>query len=308
MRILLVRLSALGDIVHTLPCAASLRASFPEAEICWLMEHRWAYLAESNPHVSAVLSWQRSLTGTRHVLQRLRRERFDLVIDVQGLLKSAAFTWLSRASERIGYSAESCREPLAALAYTRRVCPSSAHVVDRQLELVREAGAQTAVREFPLPAGHPEGELPETPFVLAAPLAGWPHKQWPEECYSRLALRLQTQLGMPLVVTAAAALRIPNCISLSCGLPGLIYALRRCAAYVGGDTGPTHLAAALGKPGVALYGPTDPARNGPYGSALRVLRAVGAETSYARRSEPAESMRRISIDAVFAALSEVLCR
>ena len=134
----------------------------------------------------------------------------------------------------------------------------------------------------PLPAGTPEGQLPETDFVLASPLAGWRSKQWPGEHYATLAARVRSELGLPLVLNAPPGVtfpEIPQAMLHTSGLPGLIHATRRAAAVVGVDSGPLHLAAALGRPGVAIFGPTDPARNGPYGNTVRVLRSPSAVTS-----------------------------
>ena len=170
------------------------------------------------------------------------------------------------------------------------------HRVDRYLELVAAAGASNLLRTFPLPPGKPEGTLPEGPFVLACPLAGWGSKQWPLEHYTELARRLK----LPLVVNgppdAFDVLRqIDGAHVHLSGLEGLIDATRRAQAIVGVDSGPVHLAAALGKPGVAIYGPTDPASHGPYGGTLHVLRSSTAITSYKRRAADPGSMRAVSV-------------
>jgi heptosyltransferase-1 len=165
------------------------------------------------------------------------------------------------------------------------------------------------LRLFPLPPGRPEGDLPAGDFVLASPLAGWASKQWPMEHYASLAARLRDELGIPLVLDgppgadfSAAAAALPHYASL----PGLIHATRRAAAIVGVDSGPLHLAAALAKPGVAIFGPTDPARNGPYGDSLRVLRAAAAATTYKRGAAIDFSMRDISPDEVFEVLRALI--
>src|SRR5262249_39059949 len=164
--------------------------------------------------------------------------------------------------------------------YTERIQSNSAHVVDRNLELAAAAGAAHVAREFPIPPGAPEGDLPKSDFVLASPLAGWVSKQWPAAYYAELA----AGLDLPLVVNVPAAgmMSIPGSHEHISGLPGLIHATRRAAAVIGVDSGPMHLADALGKPGVALFGPTDPARNGPYKRSLRVLRNASAVTTYKR--------------------------
>ena len=159
-----------------------------------------------------------------------------------------------------------------------------------------------------LPPGAPEGDLPEGRFVLVSPLAGWGSKQWPLEFHEELARRLDVPLvanGPPDAADLLARIRGAH-VHLS-GIAGLIDATRRAQAVIGVDSGPLHLAAALGKPGVAVFGPTDPARNGPYGGTIRVLRNPGALTTYKRRPAGDESMRAISPEAVLEALQVSGC-
>ncbi|MGH9592630.1 MAG: glycosyltransferase family 9 protein, partial [Bryobacteraceae bacterium] len=163
------------------------------------------------------------------------------------------------------------------------------------------------LRTFPLPSGRPEAMLPEGNFVLACPLASWGSKQWPLDHYEELAARL----SMPLVVngppeSAAQLAGIRGAQVHLSGLPGLINATRRAHAVIGVDSGPLHLAAALGKPGAAIYGPTDPASHGPYGGTIRVLRHPGAVTTYRRQSDDDGSMRSIEPAAVIEALEDAL--
>jgi len=162
-----------------------------------------------------------------------------------------------------------------------------------------------------LPEGAPEGDLPPGDFLLACPLAGWPSKQWPLESYERLAALVRRQWNIPLVLngppSAAGVLNSVKGVTVNLGgLPGLIHLTRRAIAIIGVDSGPLHLAAALAKPGVAIFGPTDPARNGPYGTSLRVLRAPSAATSYKRRPEIDPSMRAIPPEQVFDSLRSSL--
>jgi heptosyltransferase-1 len=157
------------------------------------------------------------------------------------------------------------------------------------------------VRTFALPEGRPEGVLPDGPFVLASPLAGWAGKQWPLEYYAKLAAMFRAS-GYSLVLNGPHTIEVPGALPHASGLAGLIWATRRAAAVVGIDSGPLHLAAALCKPGVAIFGPTDPARNGPYGGSIRVLRARGARTTYKRHDEIDPSMRAVTPEEVWAAL------
>jgi heptosyltransferase-1 len=227
--------------------------------------------------------------------------RFDFAVDFQGLLKSAFVAVLSRADRVFGYHRSAAREPLACLAYSHVCRPRSIHVIDQHLELAAAAGARSVVRSFHIPDGEPEGSLPDTPFVLASPEAGWTAKEWPLEYWGELA-RLLHRDGCVLVVNARQPIAIDGPVSHVSGLPGLIWATRRAGAVVGLDSGPLHLAGALGKPGVAIFGPTDPARNGPPGNTIRVLRAPGAVTTYKRKTAVDSSMREVTPSEVWAAL------
>jgi heptosyltransferase I len=306
--ILVVRLGAMGDIIHTLPAAASLKHSYPGSHVTWAVEAQWAPLLEGNPFVDRVLPLRRDLpAGIMANVRALRSAHYDFAVDFQGLIKSAMAASAARPDSIFGWDGAQARERAAALFYSHKTLSSSVHVVDRNLDLAAAAGAANALRVFPLPPGEPEAELPEGDFILACPLAGWSSKQWPIAHYGELALRLRRDLGLPLVLNGPPSARamlaevehaLPHCS----GLPGLIYAMRRAAAVIGVDSGPLHVAAALNKPGVAIFGPTDPARNGPYGGSLGILRSAGAQTTYKRGDTVAESMRQISPGMVFEAL------
>jgi heptosyltransferase-1 len=300
----------MGDILHTLPAVASLKHSHAGSRLTWVVEAKWAPLLEQNPFVDRVVLLRRESSASLfHSWRELRSERYDFAVDFQGLLKSAIVATLAGPDRIFGFDNALLRERAAGLFYSRKTLTPAAHVVDRNLDLAAAAGGSTTLRVFPLPAGQPEGELPSGDFVLASPLAGWGSKQWPAEHYRTLAARLRAELGMPLVIDLPAGgrfLPIEDAVRHVSSLPGLIHATRRAAAVVGVDSGPLHLAAALGKPGVAIFGPTDPARNGPYGGSLQVLRTAQAETTYKRNSSADESMERITPDQVFEALRTVL--
>jgi len=305
MNILVVRLGAMGDILHTLPAVTGLHWAHPQARIHWLVEPRWSVLLEGNRAITSLIplnrrSWQ-SVRETRRALKALR---IDTAYDFQGLLKSAAAARLSGARRVIGYGAAHLREPLARFLYSERRAVNAPHVVDQHLQLAQV----TAPSLVALPAGEPEGDLPPGPFVLASPFAGWRSKQWPLEYFAHLAQELGR---VPLVLNVAPAdskhlPAMPNTIRHESGLEGLIDATRRATAVVGVDSGPLHLAAALGKRGVAIYGGTDPARNGPYTDLIRVLRSPRAITSYKRGDEIDPAMRDISVDQVYAELAPLL--
>jgi heptosyltransferase-1 len=311
--ILVVRLGAMGDVIHALPAVASLKHSFPGSHLTWLIEAKWVPLLEKNPYVDRVAILERgNPRAWLRSWRKLRSQRFDFAVDFQGLMKSAAAASMARPERIFGFHQSQVRERAAALFYSNRTVARAAHVIDRNLELAADAGAANILRTFPLPMGAPEDELPAGQFILGSPLTGWRSKQWPLAFYSRLASRLDRELELPLVLDgplgssqfANVAGAVPHCSSLA----GLIHATRLATAVIGVDSGPMHLAAALGKPGVAIFGPTDPARNGPYGGSFNVLRSPCAVTSYKRTPTIDASMREIDPDRVFEALKALLTR
>jgi heptosyltransferase-1 len=304
-RILVVRLGAMGDIIAALPAVSSLKHSIPHSKIVWVVEPRWSVLLDENPYVDSVICFdRRTLAGLRKAWGDLRSSHFDFGVDFQGLIKSALVATAARPERIFGFDAP--RESPASWFYSTKVPVRATHTVDKNLELATAAGASSVVRTFPLPAGAPEGHLPAGEFVLASPLAGWGAKQWPLEYYSHLAEKIRRDCGLPLVLNSPHSIRVDGAETHVSGLPGLIHATRRAAAVIGVDSGPMHLAAALAKPGVAIYGPTDPARNGPYGGTFTVLRSPAATTSYKRSDQPDQSMREISPDQVAGALEAIL--
>lgn len=306
-RILVVRLSSMGDVIHTLPAVASLKHSFPHSSLSWAIRPQWAALLESNPFVDQIVPMERSLGATLRALGALRRQRFDVVVDFQGLLQSALVAASIRSQKKVGLHRSQARESLAAMFYSSAVLTRAGHRVETNLELAAAAGASSLLRVFPLPEGRREGVLPEGRFVLACPFAGWGSKQWPLEFYEQVA----RGLDVPLVVNgppgmAARLAQIGGAHIHLSGIAGLIDATRRAHAIIGVDSGPLHLAAALLKPGVAIYGPTDPFTHGPYGGSIQVLRAAGAVTSYKRRPNEDESMLAVEPSQVLEALDAAL--
>ena len=308
-RVLVVRLGAMGDIVQTLPAAASLKHSMPHSELTWIVESKWRALLEGNPYVDRVIDFDRgTMAGIRKAWTELRRERFDLAVDFQGLIKSALVSACARPERLYGFDSKCVREKPAAWFYSRRVHSDAVHRVDKYLDLALAAGVTNPLKVFPLPQGRPEGNLPTGDFVLACPQAGWAAKQWPLEHYSALGARLKRECGMPLVLNGRDEIHADQTEPHASGIAGLIDATRRATAVVGVDSGPLHIAAALGKPGVAIYGLTDPAATGPYGQSIAVLRTEGAATTYKRHSEIDQSMRDVTPDMVFSRLRAILER
>jgi heptosyltransferase-1 len=303
--ILIVRLGAMGDIVHSLPGAASLKQSFPSARISWVVEPQWIPLLEGNGFVDRIIVFRRDDPASwKRTKDELRAESYDLAVDFQGLTKSALIAHLARPERIAGFGAKVVRERPAGFFYSTRVDSEAVHVVDQALDLAAGAGATNLVRSFPLPAGRREGVLPDRPFVLASPLAGWGSKQWPLEYYEKLGAMLRGRLGMPLVLNGApgAVPAVPGTLAHESGIAGLIDATRRASLVIGVDSGPLHLAAALDKAGAAVFGPTDPVRNGPYGGDFQVFRISGVRTTHRRTTAIDPSMRAITPEQVFEAL------
>ena len=344
-KILIVRLGSMGDISHTLPAVCALRRTFPSAQIGWVVEERWVELlcapscARSGPrspmrplvdrlHLVNTKAWRKSWTSaeTWHQLavaiSHLRGSRYPIAIDFQGAVRSALIARYSGA--RIIYGAAQARENVASMFCTRQVLTQGAHVVEQNLSLA-EAVAHRKVDfcpvEFPRDIAA-ERKCQEQlrqwgigDFVLLNPGAGWGAKQWPAERYGEVARGLAeygitslVNLGpgedtIAKVVEAAAggAARL-----VSCPITELIALTRRARLFIGGDTGPLHLAAALQVPVVAIFGPTNPQRNGPYGTRSIVLRSPWSETSHARRVEPDLGLLQITSREVLHAARELL--
>jgi lipopolysaccharide heptosyltransferase I len=312
-RICLVKLSSLGDVIHALPVARALRHARPRAHVTWVVESREAALLRDHPDVDRVLAvdtrrWRlarrpgsaaTALRECRAVLRMLREARFDAVVDLQGLMKSALFVRATRAPLRVGFTAGRCREPLAALATTTRVRPpgTARHVVDQYLALLGPLGVEAPAVEFHVPERPAAGRRIETflaergldpaaGLVAVNPGAGRADKRWPAERFRALAERLVTEAGAPVVAVWGPGEEM-LARSIVTELPGAVLApatdldelselLRRCRLVVAGDTGPLHLAAALGTTCLGLFGPTRGERNGPYGPRHVVIQSPDA--------------------------------
>jgi len=326
-RFLVVRLGSLGDIVHTFPAVAALRESFPKGEIVWLTHPRWKALVESSELPTETWEVERRAFGpVRDILARIRKRQFTAAIDYQGLWKSATLPFLGRVPRRIGFSAHSIREFGVPLLYTDRIRTTQAHIADQNGELTLRAGARSGVGPFSLsvPSSQQESAM-QCPqnlnidrYLVLSPAGGWRSKCWPAERYGRLCKQIRENLGLPCILNqgpgdedciAAVKAASGDAAPIACksSLHQLMVLLRNALCVVGGDTGPLHLAVALGTPVVALYGPTDPARNGPYrpgADSARdiVLRSSNATTSYKRRDQPDPSLLQLEVAAVFDAV------
>jgi lipopolysaccharide heptosyltransferase I len=323
-RIAIIKLSSLGDVIHALPVARALRRGLPGAHLTWVVEAREYAILRDHPDLDAVVPvdtrlWRRLIwrpAGAREVLgkvgrlrTRIRRAAFDVAIDLQGLIKSGLLTAYTGAPVRIGFSAARCRERMNALFTNRRVTPpaSARHVVEQYLSLLEPLGITPGSPEFlvPVPATA-EGRMDELLLkegvkrgdclVAINPGAGRPDKRWQVERFHALADRLATEMGARLLVlwgpdeshmAREIALGLPGGSALLApptDLGELTALLQRCRLMIANDTGPLHLAAALGTPCLGLFGPTRAERNGPYGPGCRGLqspdgRMTGLEVS-----------------------------
>ena len=381
MNILIVKLSAVGDVIHTLPSLAALRRCYPDADITWVVEEAAADLLAGHPDLNRVIvsgrkRWLRELRQGRIVgplreirlfLSELRRRRYDLVIDFHGLFKSAVIVLFSGGKRKLGY--DSLQE-LSGLFYSEKIPEDMGkHAVDRYLDFVRYVAAKSgmacheAAPEFRIAAGDKEkrfvtallkeratclpagtgrqflpqaatqplsaGDLPKMMlrdeggekdlphFIAVNPVAFWKTKLWEEDKFAKLADRIHEELGIGVVFTGSQFVplericRMMRTTAANFGgrttLRELTCIYREAALLITTDSGPMHLAAAVGTPIVALFGPTDPARTGPYGPIHRIIRkGLSCSPCFRKRCKAPRCMTDISVEEVFAAVKVIL--
>src|SRR3981189_1613635 len=282
-RYLVVRLTALGDILHTLPAVSALRAAHKNAWIDWVVERKWAPVLEGSPAISEAIPFDRaSIFGALACVRRLRQKNYTCAIDFQGLYKSSVLAMLSAAPRRIGFERGWAREDGASLLYTERVAPTGRHVAELNYSLAEKAGATRPARpEYPLrvPAGGTASVRARLAdrgigdYIVVGPGGSWRAKCWPAERYGEFCRELEKKNNMRVVVIhgpgekslaeEVAPPAAPAVIGTT--IEELMGLVAHARWVVAADSGPLHLAAALGTPVVGLYGPTDPARNGPFG-------------------------------------------
>jgi heptosyltransferase I len=283
--VLVVRLGALGDLVHALPAVAAMRRAWPDARIDWLVDARYQALLGFVPIIGRTIVVGGAGASIPAVVGALRRARYDVAIDLQGLIKSAAMARLSGARRVVGFATPLLRERAAALFYNVRVAADdSGHVIRKNLSVAAALGAAADRVELPIcvPDAPCVGELRQTlglaadgAFAMINPGAGWPNKQWPAERFGALAAHLHDRHHLRSIVTwgpaerALAASVVQASRGAAAAAPattiGDLLALARAASLcVAGDTGPAQIAAAVGTPVVGIFGPTNPARNGPW--------------------------------------------
>jgi heptosyltransferase-1 len=327
MKFLIVRLGSFGDIVHALPAVAALRERFPAARIDWLVDARYAAILrlvsvldrvivlggsrEADAHAIGTdremhfAGWQ----GLWRALADLRRSGYEVAFDLQGLIKSAVLARGSGAKRVIGFDRAHLREQPARFFYTETCnAGGTVHVVDKNLSALAAVGISNAARVFPIdPVSSPVvslvrerlGLAGSVPFAVINPGGGWPNKRWPPDRYGAVAAAVRDRHGLRSVVLwgpgeqaladkvtaasgGAAAVAPPTDVA------GIIALARAARLFLAGDTGPLHVAAAAGAPVVGIYGPTDPARNGPWDPGDQVVSRYNAcACHYERRCHEA---------------------
>ena len=345
-RLLIVRLGSMGDVIHALPAAGLLRRAFPRASLGWLVEERWAELlcAPGTPragprgagrplldavHAVNTLAWRAAPFSDETwkeawgAWQATRAAKYELAVDFQGAVRSAVMARTTGAEAVAGF--ERPREHAASLFYTHTVEAGGAHVIEQNAALAAAVAGVTAEVpeiEFPLDAASEESCQQRLrlhgvrQFAILNPGAGWEGKQWPPERYGEVARGL-VSMGLRCLINfgpgeealarAAATASAGAAEAVPSSLSELIAFTRRAQLFIGGDTGPMHLAAALGVPVVALFGPTSPARNGPFGTRSVVLRnPLSSSTETAERAAARSSRKRPDAGLLAITAAEVL--
>jgi heptosyltransferase-1 len=339
----------MGDVLHALPAVAAMRRLHPDWYIGWVIDPRWrpllqadggADVAAGDParpivdrvHPVPTQAWKKkpltpdTARGIVMLGRELRAMRYDLCVDMQGLIRSSLVGRMSGTDRYVGR--DKPREGAARLLYKTRVTTTAAHVIDQGCELLGAAiGERLTAGKVALPVDASaeawvdeflERTLPKQlwrRFAFFAPTAGWGAKQWPRDRYGAVAIAL-AEAGYATLVNAyrpddptakeLVAKSLGCAVAAPSTLAQMIALERRASLVVGGDTGPVHLAMALGTPVVGLYGPTDPARTGPYGSHCRVLRHASSVVDHRRHDETEVGLQRIGTEEVVAAAMEML--
>lgn len=351
VKILIVRLGALGDILHALPAVTAIRSVLPQAIIGWIVEENWSELLTAPGHkpLPDVTGPQRPVVNLihtvntkrwrRHIFEgktwnevcgnvkRLRGVQYDVAIDFQGNIKSAVCARASRAREINGFTDP--REPAARFLYAKKFPRLGPHVIEQNLSLAGQAlqpylgGQQLKLLAPQLPCD-PAAEawaqaeiarLGIGSFAIITPGAGWGGKQWPAERFGQVARALAAHNlkalvnagpGEEALASAVVEASGGSAVPVHCTIAQLIALTRRARIFVGGDTGPLHLAASLAIPVVAMFGPTDPVRTGPFGTQAVVLRHPESKTTFSHHRQPDEALLKISVEEVIGAARYLL--
>jgi lipopolysaccharide heptosyltransferase I len=329
-RILIVKLGALGDVVHAIPVAAALRRAFPAARIDWLVSPKHREILDLVPVIDRrlVINDARTLAAIRE----LRGNQYDVAIDLQGLMKSAALARASGAARVIGFTSRYAREKLASLFYTEAYDPGGAgmyhvderHVVYTNLAVLEALDIRAGVPEFPIDrvdSAIAAAIAAQTGrrYAILNPGAAWPNKRWLPARFAAVATELRRRRGLASVVTwgpgeEALAREVVDAsdgaatLSPRTTIADIVALARGAAIYISGDTGPAHIAAAVGTPIVGIYGPTRPSRNGPWAAAdITVSRSDVCQCHHLRQCRlQTMCLEDIQIDEVFSAVERRL--
>lgn len=340
MNILIVKLSAVGDVIHTLPALAALRNLYPVAHITWVVEEAAAEIVRDHPDLDRVIvshrkGWLKEIKAGRlkkplreikSFLRELRDRDYDLVIDFHGLFKSAMLVFLSRGKRKIGYDSY---QELSGLFYGEKISEDmTKHAIDRYLDFPRYLGATVAAPMFHIAIGEGNRQRVDElllshrirgPFIALNPVAYWDTKLWDDERFAALCDRIGENYDIPVVLTGQKAPSLEKIRALAqrdvinlegqTTLKDLAELYRRATLLITTDSGPMHLAAAVGTPVVALFGPTDPKRTGPYGSGHMVIQApLSCAPCFLKTCREMTCMKNITVDAVFKAVESMLSR
>jgi heptosyltransferase-1 len=342
LRVLILRLGAMGDILHALPAVTALRAKHPEWFIGWAVEPQWRGLLSTEGaeirspampiadqlHIVPAKEWgrrpfsKRTIGQIRQTRRELRAARYDVCVDLQGAVRSAVLGKWAHAHRLIGE--EKPREWAARYLFDEQVSTKGTHVIEQAIEVANAVAREELPVMLPwLPVSEEAeeycdqqlAEFARRPFVILNPGAGWGAKRWPAERYGEVArlfvakefgVVINSGPGEEILAKEVNAASRNIALTLSPSLDELIALTRRTSLVIAGDTGPLHLASALGKPVIGIYGPTDPARNGPFGGRFRVLRHPESKRDHSRRSEPEAGLLTISSGEVWCAAMELL--
>ena len=335
--ILVVKLSAIGDVIHALPVSYAIKEQYPEAHLTWVVEQAAYAILADNPCIDELILFEkakfRSIGGFLREIgpfrRRLRTRRYDASLDLQGLFKSAAIAWNAGAKLRIGTA--NMREGAHLVSRPVRGAHAEGHIVERYLDVARALGCRVGEVRFPVSVSDRDRMAADTllaregvqegrPFVAFAVGANWPNKRWPVEHFAALADRLYHAHYVPVLVgggrldatLAEDILRASEIPSVNLvgrtNLKQLAHVFTRAALVLGGDTGPVHLAAGLRVPTVMLMGPTDANRNGPYGQFQNAIEVDRPCRGCWKRACPKglDCLAAISVDAVAAKIGAVL--
>ncbi|MHB1935162.1 MAG: glycosyltransferase family 9 protein [Acidobacteriaceae bacterium] len=349
LRILVVRLGAMGDVLHALPAVTALRAALDRnqqaSSVGWAIEPQWSPLLRADSmvgdgargprmpvvdrlHRVPAKGWARrplsmsTFAEIRELRSALQAQHYDICIDLQGAIRSAWIGRMAKTPRMIGEA--NPREPLARWLFREHIATTGVHVVEQAMEVVNAVLNESLPYRAPALPVDPVAEnwcdkwLAERGvkgFVVMNPGAGWGAKQWPAERYAAVAAEL-ARIGLASVVNIGPGEselahvfsfdQNARAFPMSGSIGELIACMRRASLFIGGDTGPLHLAAALDVPVVGIYGPTNPARNGPYGTRAAVLRHPASKRDHTRRSEPEAGLLTISADDVLEAARQIL--